>query len=117
MNKRELKKFKKILESEREKLLKIAQETTRERRKTDEEDLMDDIDLASSEQDQSMTYRMRDRERNLIKKIDKALAKIEEGTYGTCENCEEPIGIKRLEARPVAELCITCKEEQEKKEY
>lgn len=116
MNKKDMAKFQKILEAERDKLMKMAQESTRERRKTDEEDLMDEIDLASSEQDQSMIFRMRDRERNLIKKIDKALAKIEEGTYGVCESCEEQIGLKRLEARPVAELCIACKEEQEKKE-
>ena len=117
MNKRDLNKFKKILEAEREKLMKMAQQATRDRRKTEDDDLMDDIDLASSEQDQSMVYRMRDRERNLIKKIDKTLMKIEEGSYGICTACEEPIDIKRLQARPVAELCITCKEEQEKKEY
>ncbi len=109
MNKKELNRFRKILEEERKKLLKMAHEASRDRRKTEEDDLMDDIDLASSELDQSMVYKLRDRERNLLLKIEKALQKIEEGTYGICENCEEPISIKRLEARPVAELCISCK--------
>lgn len=117
MNKRDLKKFKELLEEEREKLIKMARETTQDRIGTDIDDLKDDIDLASSELDQSMVYRFRDRERNLLKKIEKALQKIEEGTYGTCEICEEPISIKRLEARPVTELCINCKEDQEKREY
>jgi len=117
MKKRDLQKFRKILEAERDKLYKMARDATREKRKTEEDDLMDDIDLASSELDQSMTYKLRDRERNLLRKIEKALGKIEDGTYGVCENCGEPIGLKRLEARPVAELCITCKEEQEKQEH
>ena len=117
MNKRDLKRFKEVLEGEREKLLKMAKEATKDRIGTADDDLKDDMDLASSELDQSMVYRFRDRERNLLKKVEKALLKIEEGNYGICENCEETIDIKRLEVRPVTELCITCKEEQEKREY
>lgn len=117
MTKKELNKFRKILEAERKKLLKMAHEASKDRRKTDEDDLMDDMDLASSELDQSMVYKLRDRERNLLRKIEKTLQKIEDGTYGICESCGEPIGTKRLEARPVAELCISCKEQQEKQEY
>lgn len=82
----------------------------------DQEDLPDEVDLASSEEAQSMNLRLRDRERVLLRKIDKALKKIADGTYGTCEECGEPIGIKRLEARPVTDLCIQCKEEQEQME-
>ena len=70
----------------------------------------------SSEYAQSMVFRLRDREKFLLKKIEKALQRIEEGTFGICERCEEPISPKRLEARPVTTLCIRCKEEQEKKE-
>jgi DnaK suppressor protein len=81
-----------------------------------EEDLLDEVDLASSESDQNMNIRLRDRERTLLKKIDKALKKIEDSTYGTCESCGEEISAKRLEARPVTDLCIRCKEEQEKME-
>ncbi|RME03231.1 MAG: hypothetical protein D6812_05405, partial [Deltaproteobacteria bacterium] len=57
-----------------------------------------------------------DRERKLLNKIEKSLRKIDMGTYGICEECEEEIGRNRLEARPVAELCIRCKEEQEEME-
>jgi len=74
------------------------------------------VDLASSELNQSVALRLRDRERLLLQKIEIALAKIEEGTFGICDLCEEPIEPKRLEARPVAELCIRCKEAQEQQE-
>jgi DnaK suppressor protein len=63
-----------------------------------------------------MNIRLRDREQILLKKIDKALTKIEKGDYGICEKCGEEISVKRLEARPVTDLCIRCKEEQERVE-
>ena len=63
-----------------------------------------------------MRMRLRNRESLLIKKIDEALVRIEEGTFGLCEACEEDIEIKRLEARPTATLCISCKEDQERME-
>ena len=63
-----------------------------------------------------MVFRLRDREKFLLKKIDDALARIENATFGICEICEEEISIKRLEARPVTTMCIRCKEEQEKQE-
>ena len=74
------------------------------------------MDLASSELNQSVALRLRDRERLLLHKIEIALAKIDAGKYGICDGCEEPIELKRLEARPVAELCIRCKEAQEAEE-
>jgi DnaK suppressor protein len=114
MNKKELKRFKEILLQRKNELLRTA-ETTRERGMVlDTDDLADEVDLASSEADQSMNLLLRDRERVLVKKIDKALAKIENGEYGVCESCGEEIGLKRLEARPVTDLCIRCKEEQER---
>ena len=64
----------------------------------------------------SFQGRLRERERGLAAKIEQALQKIEQGVYGECESCGEEIGLKRLEARPVAELCIDCKAEQEKLE-
>jgi DnaK suppressor protein len=63
-----------------------------------------------------MIFRLRDREKFLLAKIDKALGRIETGGFGICEKCEEEISMKRLEARPVTTLCIRCKEEQEQKE-
>lgn len=73
-------------------------------------------DIASQEIDRSFLLRLRDRERKLLKKIEKTLEKIENGTYGICEACGVEIPIERLEARPVTDLCIECKIEQEEKE-
>lgn len=116
MNKRELKKFKELLSRRREEILKTAVATKERGIGFSLDDLPDEVDLASSESDQSLSLRLRDRERVLLKKIDKVIRKIEEGTYGACESCGEEIGLKRLEARPVTDLCIRCKEEQEKVE-
>ena len=76
----------------------------------------DPTDRASLESERNLTLRIRDRERKLRKKINEALARIEDGTFGICEDCEEQIGFKRLEARPVTTLCINCKSEQEQDE-
>jgi DnaK suppressor protein len=116
LSQKDLKRFKKTLEDSRKALLDSARKTMEEESNFDTDDLPDEIDQASSEYAQSMVFRLRDREKFLLKKIDKALARIEEGTFGMCERCEEPINLKRLEARPVTTLCIRCKEEQEKKE-
>ncbi len=116
MKKAELKHFTELLLSRKQELLKSAQATRENGMVFDPDDLPDEVDLASSEADQSMLLLLRDRERTLVKKIDKALAKIENGTYGICESCDEEIGFKRLEARPVTDLCIRCKEEQERLE-
>ena len=116
MNKKDLKKFKTMLEDSRKQLLLSAKKTLSEESSFDTDDLPDEIDLASSEYTQSMIFRLRDREKFLLAKIDKALARIEAGSFGICEKCEEEISLKRLEARPVTTLCIRCKEEQEQKE-
>ena len=65
---------------------------------------------------QSFEFRLRGREKSLLSKLDLALKKIEDGSFGVCEVCEEPIGKKRLEARPETTLCIKCKEDQEREE-
>ena len=116
MNKKELKKFKTMLEDSKKQLLLAAKKTLTEESSFDTDDLPDEIDLASSEYTQSMIFKLRDREKFLLAKIDKALARIETGNFGICEKCEEEISMKRLEARPVTTLCIRCKEEQEQKE-
>ncbi|WP_373049211.1 RNA polymerase-binding protein DksA [Vulgatibacter sp.] len=115
MNQTDLQRFKTMLEESRQTLLQSAKRTLEESN-FDTDDLPDEIDLASSEYNQSMVFRLRDREKFLLKKIDKALARIDDGSFGICERCEEEISVKRLEARPVTTLCIRCKEEQEKKE-
>lgn len=116
LNQKDLKRFKNMLEESKRTLLNSAKKTLVEESNFDTDDLPDEIDLASSEYNQSMVFRLRDREKFLLRKIDRALARIEEGSFGICERCEEDISVKRLEARPVTTLCIRCKEEQEKKE-
>jgi DnaK suppressor protein len=76
----------------------------------------DPNDRASQESDIALELRNRDRERKLIKKINESLGAIESGDYGYCESCGVEIGLKRLEARPTATLCIDCKELEERKE-
>ena len=76
----------------------------------------DPADRATAESDRSFTLRIRDRELHLIKKIQSALQRIDDGTYGICEECGEDISISRLKARPVTRLCIKCKEQQEQSE-
>lgn len=83
----------------------------------DESDkLPDSNDRASSETDRSIELRARDRQRKLVKKIDQALKRIEDGTYGYCEHTEEPISLKRLDARPIATLSIEAQEAHERRE-
>jgi len=77
----------------------------------------DPNDRASQESDLALELRNRDRERRLIKKIDEALARIEAGEYGYCDSCGVEIGLKRLEARPTATLCIDCKTLEEMREH
>lgn len=76
----------------------------------------DPVDRAAQEEEFSLELRARDRERRLIKKINKTLKKIEEDDFGYCESCGIEIGIRRLEARPTADLCIDCKTLAEIKE-
>jgi DnaK suppressor protein len=116
MNKVQLKKFKTLLTEKRDEIVKKAKQTLEEDMTLDANDLPDEMDLASSEYLQSFTFRLRGREKVFLDKIEKALRKIEEGTFGTCEECQEEISIKRLEARPETTLCIRCKEDQERME-
>ena len=105
--------FKKVLEVQRDELLGNAQKTITGEIHLDPDDFPDEIDAASSEMNLAFQGRLRERERGLIVKIHQALRKIEEGVYGECESCGEEISLKRIEARPMAELCIDCKAEQE----
>ena len=76
----------------------------------------DSIDESNEEQGTSTEMRLKDRERNLLAQINAAVNRIDDGTYGSCDVCEEPIGEGRLRARPMALLCIECKEDEERKE-
>jgi DnaK suppressor protein len=116
LNKKELKKFQELLEEKRKSVLERARQMLSEGMILDQNDLPDEMDLASSEYIQSFEFRLRGREKSLLSKLDLALKKIDDGTFGICEVCEEPIGKKRLEARPETSLCIKCKEDQEREE-
>jgi DnaK suppressor protein len=116
LRKRDLDKFRKLLITQRELLIENARRALAGDIHLDPDDFPDEMDAASSEINLAFLGRLRERERGLITKIDQALAKIESNEFGICESCGEEVGIKRLEARPVAELCIDCKSEQERLE-
>jgi RNA polymerase-binding transcription factor len=113
---KDLTRFKALLEEKRAALVDRARKTLDEDMSLDTNDLADEVDLAASEILQSFEFQLRGREKGLLAKLDLALRKIEDGTFGICERCEEPIGMKRLEARPETTLCIACKEDQERDE-
>lgn len=106
----------------RKKLLLWKEDILRESRETliilqsENENHPDLADRASSETDRSIELRARDRQRKLISKIDAALSRIEDGTYGFCEETGEPIALKRLDARPIATLSVEAQERHEKRE-
>jgi DnaK suppressor protein len=81
------------------------------------EDLTDEVDQAASDQASSQLIRFRNRDVFYIKKLNKAIDKMNSGEYGICEDCGDQIKYERLLARPTAELCIVCKEESEKEEF
>jgi DnaK suppressor protein len=104
--------FKDLLNERRRELVDQGSETANGMGQSREQ-FADPTDRGSLEGNRNLTLRIRDRERKLISKIDEALLRIEEGSYGVCDECGEEIGSERLKARPVTTLCITCKAEQE----
>ena len=112
MNTARLKYFKGILQQKIDQLAGTAEKTMNQM--SQEGDAFPDpVDRAMSESGRTIELRKRDRERKLIQKIKKAIQRTEDGTYGICEDCGNEILENRLKARPVATLCIDCKEEQE----
>ena len=108
MNPRQLAHFRKILDDQKRELSQDIDRTVHTMQ--DEATIFaDPNDRATQESDMSLELRNRDRERKLIKKIDETIALIDAGEYGYCEKCGVEIGLKRLEARPTATLCIDCK--------
>jgi len=115
MNSEQLQKFRTLLESMRRDIVSDVEQTISEM--TDHQFNTPDItDRATLESDRSFELRLRSREQHLLEKINEAIARIDSGLYGICEDCEEEIGLKRLEARPVATHCIDCKIKQEQQE-
>ena len=108
MNARQLTYFRKMLEEMKRELSQDIDRTVHTMQ--DEATIFaDPNDRASQESDMSLELRNRDRERKLIKKIDETIQRIDSGEYGYCDSCGIEIGLKRLEARPTATLCIDCK--------
>jgi len=115
MNDRQRDYFRQKLLIWREDILKEAKETL-QHLQDENQNHPDFADRASSETDRAIELRARDRQRKLIAKIDEALSRIEDGTYGYCEETGEPISIKRLEARPIATLSVEAQERHERRE-
>ena len=116
MNPQQLEYFRRRLVAWREELMQEAQETLDNLRDQSYQEVGDEADRASRESDHSLELRTRDRYRKLIYKIEGALAQIDEGSYGYCEDTGDMIGLKRLEARPIATLSIDAQERREIKE-
>ena len=116
MRKRELETFRKLLHERRQELMTEASRTVDGMGETREQ-FPDPTDRASLEGNRNLMLRIRDRERKLITKIEDALKRIDDGSYGLCESCGGPIGVDRLKARPVTTLCIDCKSLQEAQEH
>jgi DnaK suppressor protein len=112
MKKEELDVFKAQLSQRLEELLSQADETVTGMT-AQKENFPDPTDRASLESDRNFMLRIRDREAKLIKKIKKALERIDNGSFGICETCGEEISIERLKARPVTTQCIECKTKEE----
>ncbi len=115
MNDRQREYFRQKLLAWREDILRESKETL-QHLQDENQNHPDFADRASSETDRAIELRARDRQRKLIAKIDEALSRIEDGTYGYCEETGEPISIKRLEARPIATLSIEAQERHERRE-
>lgn len=115
MNERQIEFFRKKLINWREDILRESKETL-SHLQLETENHPDLADRASSETDRALELRTRDRQRKLISKIDAALRRIEDGSYGYCEETGEPIGLARLEARPIATLSVEAQERHERRE-
>jgi DnaK suppressor protein len=115
MNERQREYFRNKLLSWREEILREARETL-QHLQDESQNHPDFADRASSETDRAIELRARDRQRKLISKIDEAISRLDEGSYGYCEETGEPIAIKRLEARPIATLSIEAQERHERRE-
>ncbi len=114
MRKAALKTAKSRLDEMKRGILREIKDDLRQGREGAKEDGMDTYDLASEERDREINFILGDRERDKLQAIEDALARIEEGSYGVCENCESDIAPGRLDAMPFSLLCVSCQAESEK---
>jgi DnaK suppressor protein len=115
MEKERLDFFRELLNERLKTILEEAEKTVKGMT-NDRDSFPDPTDRANLESDRNFLLRIRDRERKLIGKIKEALARIDDGTFGICEECGEDISEERLKARPMATLCIDCKTKAEEEE-
>lgn len=124
MEKEDIQKLKTQLETERTKIADGLSHIERDNLNRSQRDASGDLsgysfhmaDMATDNFDREFSLDIASGEQTLLNRIDEALGKIKEGTYGICENCQKPISMKRLKAVPYAKLCIKCKEDEEKNE-
>ena len=116
MDAKVLTKFRKLLLDEKQRLLNNSKEPIKNDLALSTDDLPDETDLAASELNQALIFKLRDRERRTLGQIDETLSRMDDGTFGVCESCEEPIEVRRLEARPTSTFCVGCQERQEHKQ-
>jgi DnaK suppressor protein len=116
MKKAQIEAYKKKLLELKQEILNNAYTKDTEDLKISSDDLADEADIASSVINQQVTFGLRDRNFAKLRQIEEALYRVNEGTYGTCEECDEPISAKRLERQPFATLCITHAEELEREQ-
>lgn len=116
MEKDKLEHFRKLLNGKLEELLSEAGKAVSGMSESIDDNFPDPTDRASHETDRNFLLRVKDRERRLISKVQEAIVRIDDGTFGVCDQCGEEISEKRLEARPVTTSCIECKKEEEEQE-
>lgn len=116
MTKKEIEKCRKTLLEDKERIELSINKVAKDIEEASMEQRGDEIDEANALSNTALSIRLKERERLLLVKIEQALTRIEEGTYSECESCGDEIGAKRLLIRPVTNLCIKCKEIQEKRE-
>ena len=116
MKKETLKKFKKLFEAQRKAIQGNHNSIICDDFRISPDDRYDEVDQARADIEQAIRMQLKNRETAHMKKVEEALRRIEDGSYGLCEECDEDIELKRLEARPTATLCVACKEDQERSE-
>lgn len=117
LSEKHIKDLRKALESNRDQIVNKAIKRRQDLSTTDEHaQKPDEYDIATFLVDHSMEARLHDRERRLLRKVQAALKRMDDGEYGTCEICDDPIGLARLKARPTTTFCLACKEDQEHQE-
>jgi DnaK suppressor protein len=115
MKKETLKKFKKLFDAQKN-VIQGQNSIICDDFRISPDDRYDEVDQARADIEQAIRMQLKNRETAHLKKVDEALRRIENGTFGLCEECDEDIELKRLEARPTATLCVGCKEDQERRE-